>query len=67
MKIDYARVSTDGQSESAQLDALKTAGCDRIYQEKYSGKSKERPELERMIDSLRADDVVVVQRLDRLG
>ena len=67
MKIGYARVSTDEQSESAQLDALKAAGCERIYQEKCSGKSKHRPELERMIDALRADDVVVVQRLDRLG
>ncbi|NKX31014.1 MAG: DNA invertase [Cellvibrionales bacterium TMED79] len=67
MKIGYARVSTDEQSESAQLDALKAAGCERIYKEKCSGSSKQRPELERMIDTLRADDVVIVQRLDRLG
>tara|TARA_Y100000588_G_scaffold197605_1_gene211496 strand:- start:170 stop:745 length:576 start_codon:yes stop_codon:yes gene_type:complete len=67
MKIGYARVSTDEQSESAQLDALKAAGCERIYKEKCSGRSKQRPELERMIDTLRAEDVVVVQRLDRLG
>ncbi|WP_404341258.1 recombinase family protein [Pseudoalteromonas mariniglutinosa] len=67
MKIGYARVSTDEQSESAQLDALRAAGCERIYQEKCSGKSKLRPELERLIDALRAGDVVVVQRLDRLG
>ena len=67
MKIGYARISTDEQSKNAQLDALEAAGCERIYQEKYSGKSKHRPELERMIEALRADDVVVVQRLDRLG
>ena len=67
MKIGYARVSTNEQTDSAQLDALKAAGCERIYQEKYSGKSKQRPELERMMDSLRVGDVVVVQRLDRLG
>ena len=67
MKIGYARVSTDEQSDSAQLDALQEAGCERIYQEKGSGKSRPRPELERMTDSLRAGDVVVVQRLDRLG
>ena len=67
MKIGYARVSTQEQSDSAQLDALKANGCERIYKERYSGKSKLRPELERMIDALRAGDVVVVQRLDRLG
>lgn len=67
MKIGYARVSTDEQSDNAQIDALEAAGCERIYCEKYSGRSKSRPELERMIDVLRMGDVVVVQRLDRLG
>jgi len=67
MKIGYARVSTDEQSDSAQIDALEAAGCTRIYREKYSGRSKSRPELERMIDVLRESDVIVVQRLDRLG
>jgi DNA invertase Pin-like site-specific DNA recombinase len=67
MKIGYARVSTDEQSQDAQLDALNEAGCVKIYHEKYSGKSKTRPELERMIDTLRKGDIVIVQRLDRLG
>ena len=67
MKIGYARVSTDEQSDNAQIDVLEAASCDRIYREKYSGKSKSRPELERMIDTLRDGDVIVVQRLDRLG
>lgn len=67
MKIGYARVSSGEQSENAQIDALNTAGCERIYHEKYSGKSKFRPELERMIDTLRTGDIVIVQRLDRLG
>lgn len=67
MKFGYARVSTNEQSDNAQLDALNKAGCERIFSEKFSGKSKQRPELERMIDSLRAGDIVVVQRLDRLG
>lgn len=67
MKVGYARVSKDEQSKDSQLDALKEAGCERIYQESYSGKSKNRPELERMIDALREGDIVVVQRLDRLG
>lgn len=67
MKIGYARVSTDEQSDNAQIDALEAVDCERIYREKYSGRSKLRPELERMIDTLRDGDVVVVQRLDRLG
>lgn len=67
MKIGYARVSTDEQSDNAQIDALEAAGCSRIYREKYSGRSKSRPELEHMIDTLRDGDVIVVQRLDRLG
>jgi DNA invertase Pin-like site-specific DNA recombinase len=67
MKIGYARVSMKYQNEGSQIDALELAGCERIYIEKCSGKSKQRPELERMIDALRADDIVVVQRLDRLG
>lgn len=67
MKIGYARVSSDEQSYEAQADALEDAGCERIYTEKLSGRSRSRPELERMIDSLREGDVVVVQRLDRLG
>ncbi len=67
MKIGYARVSTDQQSHDSQLDELKGAGCERVYRESYSGKSKNRPELERMMDTLREGDIVVVQRLDRLG
>ncbi|MFA0406152.1 recombinase family protein [Vibrio sp. 10N.222.52.C12] len=67
MKIGYARVSTEDQNEDSQIDALESAGCERIYIEKCSGKSKQRPELERMIDVLREGDIVVVQRLDRLG
>lgn len=67
MKIGYARVSTEDQLQDAQLDALNSAGCERVYRESYSGQSKNRPELERMIDALREGDIVVVQRLDRLG
>ncbi|NRA77993.1 MAG: recombinase family protein [Pseudoalteromonas sp.] len=67
MKIGYARVSTDEQSDKAQIDELTAVGCEKIYQEKRSGKSKHRPQLERMCEVLREGDVVVVQRLDRLG
>ncbi|MFT5295900.1 MAG: DNA invertase Pin-like site-specific DNA recombinase [Colwellia sp.] len=67
MKIGYARVSTVEQNASSQLDALNDSLCERIYIEKCSGKSKTRPELERMMDTLRKGDIVIVQRLDRLG
>ena len=67
MIIGYARVSTVEQSLDRQIDQLTDAGCKRIYQEKASGASKERPELDRMIDALREGDVVVVTELSRLG
>jgi len=67
MKIGYSRVSTDEQSDNTQIDALEAAGCQRIFREKYGGRSKSRPELERMIDILRDGDVIIVERLDRLG
>lgn len=67
MKIGYARVSTQDQKLELQLDALEQEGCERIYQEKKSGKNKERPELEQMLAHLRPGDIVVVWKLDRLG
>ncbi|GJE78111.1 recombinase family protein [Methylorubrum suomiense] len=68
MLIGYARVSTVDQNLDLQLDALRRAGCDRIFEEKRSGKAgTNRPELGRALDFLRADDVLVVWKLDRLG
>lgn len=67
MIIGYARVSTEEQSLDRQIDQLTDAGCERIYQEKVSGASKERPELDRMLDALREGDVVIVTELSRLG
>lgn len=67
MKIGYARVSTTDQNLELQLAALKEAGCSRIYQEKISGAKRDRPELLRLIDQLRPDDIVVVLKLDRLA
>lgn len=67
MKIGYARVSTLDQNLSLQIDALKDAGCGLIYEEKISGKSKDRPELVEMFSKLRKGDIVVVWKLDRLG
>jgi len=67
MKIGYARVSTEEQSLELQIKALKKAGCKRIFEEKVSGTNRARPELNRMLDQLRIDDVVVVSKLDRLA
>src|ERR1700730_15746591 len=67
MLIGYARVSTDDQNLDLQRTALSEAGCTRIYEEKLSGASRNRPELTRLLDHLRGGDVVVVHRLDRLA
>lgn len=67
MILGYARVSTDDQNLDAQLDALKAAGAERIFADKISGSSRKRPELGRMLEQLRADDVVVVTKYDRLA
>jgi DNA invertase Pin-like site-specific DNA recombinase len=68
MKIGYARVSSSGQSLALQLDELRAAGCEKIYQEKESGGSRvRRQELERALDQLRPGDELVVTRLDRLA
>lgn len=67
MMIGYARVSTDDQDLRLQRAALKEAGCMRTFEEKISGARRDRPELASMIGHLRADDTVVVTRLDRLA
>jgi DNA invertase Pin-like site-specific DNA recombinase len=66
MKIGYARVSTEDQRLPLQLEALKQAGCAKIFREKVSGAYRDRPELNRMLDHLREGDVVIVWKLDRL-
>lgn len=67
MLIGYARVSTDGQDHALQLDALKAAGCERVFVETASGTRTDRPELRRALEMSRAGDVLVVWSLSRLG
>ena len=67
MKMGYARVSSDDQNLDLQRDALKIAGCERVYEEKESGGKLDRPELLRLMEALRSGDTLVVWRLDRLG
>ena len=66
MKIGYARVSSTGQNLTSQVEALKKAGCEKIFQEKKSGtKSYNRPELQNALDFVRNGDTLIVTRLDR--
>ena len=67
MRIGYARVSTQDQNLDRQQDQLRQDGCERIYEEKVSGARSDRPELGRMLDALRKDDIVVVAELSRLS
>jgi DNA invertase Pin-like site-specific DNA recombinase len=66
-RIGYARVSTDDQNLDLQRDALERANCRLIYEEKISGKTTDRPELDHCLRALRDGDTLVVWRLDRLG
>ena len=67
MLIGYARVSTNDQETATQVAALKAAGCERTYREKASGGRWDRPELHRVLDQIRKEDVLVVWKLDRLS
>ena len=67
LRIGYARVSAHEQSLDSQIDRLKQADCQRIYCDKISGSKADRPELNRLRESLRSGDTLVVWRLDRLG
>ncbi len=67
MKIGYARTSTLDQNLDLQLDALKSCGCEKIYQEKISSVKDHRPQLENCLKALRAGDTLYIWRLDRLG
>ena len=67
-RIGYARVSSNTQDYQAQVDALKAAGCERIYSEKQSGKSTDgRRQFEKLMRELLPGDIVMVTKLDRLA
>ena len=67
MLIGYARVSTDEQSLDVQLDALRQVGCERVFTDKASAAKTHRPGLSEAQSHLRAGDLLVVWKLDRLG
>src|SRR5215211_4966994 len=67
MLIGYARVSTSDQNPELQRDALKIAGCEKIFTDRVSGTKAERKGLTEALSHLREGDTLVVWRLDRLG
>jgi DNA invertase Pin-like site-specific DNA recombinase len=67
MLVGYARVSTQEQTLNLQIDALKKAGCERLFEDVISGAKAERKGLAEAMDFVRAGDTLVVWKLDRLG
>ena len=67
MRIGYARVSTSDQKLDLQMDALRDAGCDRLFTDMISGAKTARPGLEQTLTACRQGDTLVVWKLDRLG
>ncbi|MGF7213051.1 DNA invertase Pin-like site-specific DNA recombinase [Skermanella aerolata] len=67
MLVGYGRVSTQDQNSELQEDALRAAGCDRLFIEKVSSGKKDRPQLAAVLDYVREGDTLVVWRLDRLA
>jgi DNA invertase Pin-like site-specific DNA recombinase len=67
LPIGYARVSTEDQNLTLQLDALKQGGCTRVFTDKIGGARVERPGLNEALSHLRGGDTLVVWKLDRLG
>lgn len=67
MLVGYARVSTNDQTLDLQIDALKKAGCEKIYTDTASGAKTDRKGLQEALNHLRSGDVLIVWRLDRLG
>ena len=67
MNIGYCRISTSEQSLDLQLEALKEAGCEKIFEEVASGAKDDRPKLKEAIEYARKGDVIVLWKLDRLS
>ena len=67
MIFGYARVSTDAQDLTAQLKDLKAAGCERVFKEKVTGATADRPQLKKLLAAIGQGDVVIIPAVDRLS
>lgn len=67
MRVGYTRISTKDQSPDLQIDALRKAGCEKIFSDCVSGSRADRPGLDDALHFLREGDTLVVWQLDRLG
>lgn len=67
MIYGYARVSTTGQNLSSQINTLKEQGCQKIYEEKFTGTTRKRTEFEKLLTEIKAGDTLVVTKLDRFA
>ena len=67
MIFGYARVSTDAQDLATQLAQLKGAGCERVFREKISGATADRPQLKKLLAMVSRGDVVIIPAVDRLS
>lgn len=67
MKYGYARVSTHQQSTDVQIKQLQEADCDLIFSETYTRRTTKRPELNRLLETLKSGDTLTVTKLDRLA
>src|SRR5215813_13418428 len=67
MIYGYARVSTAAQDESGQVRQLKAAGCEKVFREKITGTTADRPQLAKLMKALGPGDVVITPAVDRLS
>ncbi len=67
MIYGYARVSTAAQDLANQLAQLKTAGCEKVFREKTTGTTADRPQLQKLMSVLAPGDVVITPAVDRLS
>lgn len=67
MKYGYARVSTTDQKLANQIELLKLAGAEKVFQEKFTGTTTERPEFQKLLQQLNPDDTLIVTKLDRFA
>jgi DNA invertase Pin-like site-specific DNA recombinase len=67
MIYGYARVSTAAQDETGQVRQLKAAGCEKIFREKITGTTADRPQLAKLMKALAPGDVVITPAVDRLS